>query len=131
MRIGSRVKPHKLVLTLASVLVGTAAQGQLMSERTDGRDRVCLYRAPAAIINDGLGAREYRVGLAQNCPLLPPGAGPAPMPPTARLTEEAVSGTIRSCIYEEAGRRWEAVIPVAQNCPLAAGMLPRASAGRP
>lgn len=101
-----------------------AAHGQLQSERLDGHQRVCAYRDTVGTHTNAGGTREHRVGIAENCPLLPPNPGSAPLPPTARLTEDVVEGTGRRCTYRQGGLTWQATIAVDRACPLAAGMLP-------
>lgn len=114
------------VSVLCLGFLATAAHGQLASERTDGVQRVCLYRDLAGSLTNAGAVREHRVGLAESCPYMAPNPGAAQqMPPTARLAADAVSGTRRQCTYTEAGLSWVAQIPVDRSCPLAAGMLPR------
>ena len=117
------------VLMLCGTLA-SPAHAQFLSERPDGRQRVCIYRDAASTAIDTNRTREYRVGLGQNCPILPPGIAQGLPPPTARFVSETISGASRICIYEEAGQSWRSPIPVGRSCPLAAGMLPRQSDAR-
>lgn len=121
------VVPIRLAISIACVaLVATAAHGQLLSERVDGRQRVCVYRDMVRTYTSGGGSREHRVGLGENCPLMPPNPGSAPLPPTARLTSESIEGRTRQCTYTQAGLVWQITTTIDRPCPLAAGMLPDA-----
>lgn len=122
------MKLRRLIISIICcgiVGIGGVAEGQLQSERPDGRQRVCLYRGVTGATRANDQTREYRVGLAENCPLLPPNREAATLPPTARLTAETVFGNTRLCTYEQSGLSWQSTIPAERPCPLAAGMLPR------
>lgn len=125
------MRPIHLAISIACAGLASAAHGQLVSERLEGPERVCVYRDTVSAYTSAQGAREYRVGMAENCPLSPPLPGSAPLPPTARLTSESVSGTLRQCTYEQAGLTWRSSIPADRSCPLAAGMLAEARRERP
>lgn len=114
----------RLVISISCAAFGTVAHGQLLSERTDGLQRVCVYRDTVRTWTSGGETRQVRVGLADNCPLLPPqNDGTAP-PPTAQLRNIATLGNDLLCTYEQAGREWIGRIAQTGTCPLSAGQLP-------
>jgi hypothetical protein len=101
-------------------------QAQLVSERVDGLQRVCVYRGTTGLVSGADREYEYRVGLAQNCPGTIPTESGSPLPPTARLQSERQIGQSRICTFEEGGRTWQRAVSAGQACPLAAGLLPAA-----
>ena len=113
---------------LAIFIAGTVshaspAMSQLISDRVEGRQRVCIYTSESG---SGEAARQRRalVGLAQNCPGTFPWATPTDSaPPTARLQSERLSGESRDCDYEQLGRTWTFAISVQSYCPLTAGLI--------
>lgn len=110
------------VLVIAST--GAPAAAQLLSERVDGRQRLCLY-APAAgnFLSDVRGQREHRIGLGENCPAtFPSRSSDLQMPPTARLLQTRNAGATQSCVYEQGASEWELPAPPSGICPLFAGI---------
>lgn len=112
--------------TAAGLFCHSPSLAQLVSERADGNQRVCVYAAGNNVIS-GQPQREYRVGLAQNCPMSPPTLRAASAPPTARLISDRVLGAVRTCVYEQGGMTWAASLPLASLCPPAWGMIPTES----
>lgn len=113
-----------LVLSILCVASGTTAHSQLLSERMEGMHRFCLYRANNGQLTGQGETREHRVGLADNCPTQPPDATARPLPATAQLQSEEIVGQGRYCTYEQAGGRWQRILPIGRFCPLSAGLLP-------
>lgn len=120
---------RRLTITLA--LVGAAAAvpatAQLLGERVEGRQRLCIYAPEAGnFLSDGRGRRTYQTGLGENCPVTFPSArSNFAAPPTARLRPESTSGESRSCVYEQNGSEWVLPRPQSGICPLYAGMIER------
>ncbi len=111
---------------LSAALCASAAQSQPVSETVDGMQRICAYPALGGLLSGRELIREYRVGLAQNCPLTYPVTDPRrPPPPTAALRSEAISGPRRLCTYEQWGGSWTFSIAARDACPPAAGMVRR------
>ncbi|MGE0290647.1 MAG: hypothetical protein AB7I42_30295 [Bradyrhizobium sp.] len=86
--------------------------------------RICVYRVAAGPLTETGDTREYRVGLGDNCPAQPRDPLASPLPATARLQSEEITGQTRRCAYEQAGTAWQRTVPISQYCPLYAGMLP-------
>jgi len=110
----------------SAALCSAAAHSQPVSEAVDGLQRVCHYAASGGLLSDRERVREYRVGLAQNCPLTYPVTDPqSPPPPTAALRSETVAGPRRLCTYDQWGGSWTLSIAAREACPPAAGMIGR------
>jgi hypothetical protein len=117
-RIGS------LFILLIGVFLPSSANGQLVAERVEGISRICSYGNYLNIPSVGAASREYRVGMAQNCPAVLPGNDPSiPAPPTAQLSLESVGAGSRTCVYQQAGAQWTFQIRSERPCPLNAGMI--------
>lgn len=116
---------------LALIVAGTLplpspAFSQLISERAEGRQRVCLYSSESGS-NDPALQRRFLVGLGQNCPgTLPWATRTDPRPPTASLQSENVSGGNRNCIYGQWDRTWTYTLPVGRYCPPTLGLIEQA-----
>lgn len=115
----------------ALLLAGGAsgAKGQLLSERSEGLSRICTYAGVANTITGGT-PRTHRVGIGESCPFSypAPAVSSLPAPPSAQLRSETLTDTARICLYEQAGTRWSLSVPMAQSCPLYAGMIADADA---
>ena len=109
---------------LSAALCASAAQSQPVSETVEGLQRICTYPALGGLLSDRERVREYRVGLAQNCPLTYPVTDSRrPPPPTAVLRYETVTGPRRLCTYEQWGGSWTFSVAAREACPPAAGMI--------
>ncbi len=119
----------RIRLIMFTVLIASMPSlsfAQLLSERVDGRQRVCTY-APVAgnLLSDGQGRRVHRTGFGENCPAtFPATRSDLPVPPTARLRQEASSGEPLVCVYEQGPNEWALPMPESGTCPLYAGMVP-------
>ena len=122
---------NSLLMSIGLVAACSAmpAKAQLLSERTEGLDRVCTYAGSANVTSEGA-QRTHRIGVGQNCPLTYPALEQArfPLPPTAELREERLTEEGRECVYEQGGTRWPVGLPSSQPCPLFAGLIGSASA---
>jgi hypothetical protein len=126
------MKRFVVILVAALSAAGAApASAQLVSERTDATDRICVYQARSS--SDAV--REYRVGLGELCPAYPrtrsrvglaggtSSLASVPAPPTARLLSAVVQNGRRRCIYGQRGGSWTFDSPLDQYCPLTAGLM--------
>lgn len=122
-----------LFLSIGLVMASGAvpATAQLLSERTEGLDRVCMYAGAANVTSEGA-QRTYRIGIGQNCPLTYPAPEQTrfPLPPTAELRGERLTERGRDCLYEQGGTTWPVGLPSSQSCPLFAGMIESAAAAQ-
>ena len=109
-------------LALGLLAFASPAPAQLLSDRTDGLTRVCIYAGATNLLTSAR-PREYRVGLGQNCPGTYPAQNGAMPAPSARLRTDHVIENERVCTYEEGGSVWNFRIAVARPCPLYAGMV--------
>jgi hypothetical protein len=117
-RIGS------VFILLTVIVAPSRADCQLASERVEGNYRFCTYGTYLSAPSVGAASREYRVGLAQNCPAVLPGTDPSiPAPPTAQLSADNIGVNSRLCVYQQAGARWEFQLSRERPCPLNAGMI--------
>jgi hypothetical protein len=115
-----------VLLFLSAALCASAAQSQPISETVDGVQRICVYPTLGGLLSGQERVREYRVGLAQNCPLTYPVTDSRrPPPPTAALRSETVTGPRRLCTYEQWGGSWTFSVAAREACPPAAGMIGR------
>lgn len=110
-----------LILPMAASSAAPAA-AQLLSERTEGLERVCTYAGSTNVTSDSA-PRTHRVGMGQNCPLTPPAPAQGRLPPpSAELSDERLTEQGRSCIYGQGGASWTVALPSSHSCPLFAGM---------
>ena len=120
------MRPMLLTCLFAALpLAVPAARAQsLVSEQVEGNYRVCNYGGAHGLLSGTASVRQYRVGLAENCPVAPPvNSGTRPAPPTAALRSEAHVDNSRVCTYEQWGSRWSFTLPEDRACPPAAGMV--------
>lgn len=103
------------------------AEAQLLSERTEGLSRICSYAGVANTVSGGT-PRTHRVGIGESCPFSYPARSVSslPAPPSAGLRSETLTDAARICLYEQMGESWSLSVPMAQSCPLYAGMIPDA-----
>src|SRR5690349_24206872 len=111
-----------VAIALFSISLAGPAAAQLLAERVDGLQRVCVY-APRTNLVTTSARREHRVGLGQNCPAsYPTPDATAPPPPSALLRSESVADGSRACVYGQAGTTWTLTFELNQPCPLYAGL---------
>lgn len=110
----------KAAAPLIALFSAEPALAQLESERVEGAQRICVYRdLEAGRVN------ERRVGLAEACSAYyKPLASNFPAPPTARLESVRVRGDRRVCNYAQLTGRWSFEVPITEQCPPSAGMIP-------
>lgn len=98
----------------------SGASAQLIDQQVAGSQRICIYRAGP----HGNETRERRVGIGEACSAYFPAADEnRPAPPTARLVSNVVEDGRRVCAYEQRGRTWRFLVPLASQCAMTAGML--------
>lgn len=111
-------KPACFVIALASTVPAAA---QLHSERVEGTERICVYQTVRPDTQN-----ERKVGLGEACPpFYRPMASNFLAPPTARLQSSEVRGHTRVCKYGQLHKSWSFEIPLAERCPISAGMVRR------
>ncbi len=110
-----------LVLSALAVAAFPVSGGRLLSERTDGARRLCLYEVRNAASRRPQLQVQRRIGLGEPCPHRDPGA-PRPqeqaIPSLAVLSGERQTGNVRFCYYSHLGRRYSRPVDRAQRCPL-------------
>jgi hypothetical protein len=110
------------LFAVSTALSSAPAFAQLLSQRPEGERRVCVYAAPNSVTS-AQDRQEYRVGLAQNCPITRPPVTGGFAPPTAQLASEREVDASRECNYEQSGMTWTIRLSVNRRCPLAWGMI--------
>ena len=89
----------------------------------EGR-RVCVYHGTRGLLSTTDPVVVVPAGAGAACPLTPPAPRDEALPPpTAALVSQDVSAQGRACIYAQLDGRWSIAVPLAQQCPPAAGML--------
>ena len=118
-----RMRPF-LIFSAAWVVAG-GVQAQLVSQETNGINRLCIYE------KEGVIARRrdiLRIGLGQPCPdRMPPVEEPrdTTIPFMAQLSRSVVRNGRTVCIYSFANQHYERALEPGLSCPITPRFLDR------
>lgn len=124
----ARIALHIVALAAFSALASSGLEARLVSDRTSGTRRVCVYQAPG-VPEARPGSRVaagsvLRVGLGEPCPQHRP---PAPVqrrfeiPAAATLVGVDHGATRTVCHYAYVGNQYSRSVAAGRPCPYVAG----------